>query len=66
VIPEDAKFVDKVEASALTEFTKRMVTTSLGLASSHDDIDVSQVVRGPASYKEQLYLLASKKEEKRK
>jgi hypothetical protein len=61
VMPEEEKRVDNVEASALAEFTSRIVTTSLGLASSHVDIDVSQVLRGPASYREQLWLLASKK-----
>lgn len=54
VIPEDENCVARVEASALTEFTSRIVTTSFGLASSQDDIDASQVVRRPASYKAQL------------
>lgn len=56
MIPEDAKSVASVEASEFTEFTRRIVTTSLGLASSHDDIEASQVVIGPASYREQLCL----------
>jgi hypothetical protein len=55
-MPEDVNSVASVEASEFSEFTKRIVTTSLGLASSHDDIDASQVVRGPASYREQLCL----------
>lgn len=54
VMPDDENWVAKVEASALTEFTRRIVTTSFGFASSHVDIDASQVVRGPASYKPQL------------
>lgn len=54
VMPEDENWLAKVEASALTELTRRSVTTSFGFASSHVAIDASQVVRRPASYSAQL------------
>jgi len=49
VIPEDVNSEPRVDASALTPFTSRIVTTSLGLLSIHVLTSTSHVSNNPAS-----------------
>jgi hypothetical protein len=54
VMPDDVKICFRVAASALTPFTKRIVTTSFGFASIQVLTSLSQFSTEPASYRLQV------------